>query len=126
MTITKSLTAFQESQLTASGVHVPDVSFMPAVVIMDATMQGDGGQRSDRGKIGNDHFSWPNESHEPHLTETSRYEDGLLPYPNTNYTWRGIAEQLHTHIARLQARRQKLAREAELLWQWLARKEAEM
>ncbi|KAK5152919.1 hypothetical protein LTS14_008027 [Recurvomyces mirabilis] len=125
MTITKNLTAIQETDLKSKGVTAPDMPFIPALrIIKVATQTAE--DPSDRGKIGNDRFSWVNESHEPHLTEISRYGEGLIPYPNTNYTWRGTVEQLHTHVTRLRAKRQKLAREAELLWQWLAKREADM
>ncbi|KAK4560748.1 hypothetical protein LTR86_005327 [Recurvomyces mirabilis] len=111
----KTITVLKEQELKLQGVVVPDVPFMPTA-----------GAYKSSCKIGNDKVSWPNESDEPHLTKTSCYEGGLIPYSNTNYTWHGTLEQLHSHIAKVQARWQRLTQEAEILWKWLAKKEAQM
>lgn len=62
----------------------------------------------------------------PHVALQAPDDVEPLPMPITNYAWSSSQpiQDLEQHVARLTARRQQLAREAELLWAWLSEKEA--
>lgn len=67
----------------------------------------------------------------PHITAKSGDETESRPLPATNYKWAGtvrperVVPELESHIEGLKKRRQNYAREAEMLWHWLAEKEGE-
>lgn len=124
LVINKTVLALAEQKLQRTGVIIPSVAQFS---LLDHSL----GSAKDRGrdKIGVGESSWPNHSDGPHLTIPLDGEVEPVPYANTNYTWfapevRAVPE-LEAHIERLRQLRQNLAQEAEVLWHWLARKEAE-
>ncbi|CAK3889540.1 Hypothetical predicted protein [Lecanosticta acicola] len=62
-----------------------------------------------------------------HRTVRTKYDPDSMPTPRPNYFWSSDRpiEDLEAYIGSLQARRQQLAREAEILWARLSEKEAE-
>ena len=65
----------------------------------------------------------------PHTLVSEPGTSELKPQPETNYEWnprKGMeVSELDNHICQLQTYRAKLAREAQVLWQWLADKEGQ-
>ncbi|KAK4540825.1 hypothetical protein LTR36_008902 [Oleoguttula mirabilis] len=134
VTINKTIVALQEQKLRMAGISVPSVAGVvasPLVAPMrqDLSAQPTGPQNTGRDKIGGDHISWPNETNEPHLTRRVEGESAPVRYAASNYTWSVPADHavpaLETHITELRQRRRELAQEAEILWHWLAKKEAD-
>lgn len=65
----------------------------------------------------------------PHFTSNEPGETEMKPLPHTNYEWSMPAErvvaELEDHISQLRSHRAKLSAEAQVLWWWLAEKEAQ-
>lgn len=130
--ISKSVVLLEEAKLRAAGIIVPATAGSPQMLDMPQQQAKVGPvprEVTGLNKIGFDGVSWRNASDEPHLTDPLPGDDKPLPYANTNYAWTRPTQQaikeLEEHVARLRERREKVAQEAELLWHWLARKEAD-
>ena len=65
----------------------------------------------------------------PHTTALGPEDAEPYPQPIPNYDWRlppdRVIPELNEHISNLRARRARLCTEAQVIWEWLAEKEAE-